>query len=638
MRRGITGIILFDFFTELRRRNVFRVAGAYTIVGWIILQVIAVITPALKLPDWVDSFFAVTIIAGFPLSMLFAWAFELTADGVKRTETVPPQDSIRARTGQKLEYAIIIGLIVVGGLIIGDRLFPQQYSGDEKSIQISDAKDSARLQTGISEKGSIAVLPFDDLSATGDQAYFSDGIAEEIRNALTRIKGLRVAGRTSSSSFRNSQNTLEEISKSLLVSHILDGSVRKQGDQVKISASLSKDNVVVWNETFDGTLEDVFDLQEKIAQAIASKLEILMNGERLADTLTDNTASYDLFLRGRDLYHASIKEDDILKSLTLLEEAVALDPDFAEAWAQLGQASLVAPANIASLDAQKYIKRAQEASQRATDLNPTIANPYAVLGSIHSIRKDQLGAMKLFKRALDLEPNNTYALGNVGLVTAMMGQSRTAIEYFEKAVFLEPNRGSYKAYLAIAKRNNNEFVASNELARQAIELGYFIAYDTLAWNAFSLGDGNQAVREMMNLHRELGAQLSPAFRAEALWDISSRAYFKNDKEAADYLVVLLTASLTSQKVNVDGVMAAVLARLGMFEEFFQHVDKARGNTVALMGIWDSTPISVKLRNHPQFPSFAQQAGMLDYWNTYGWPDTCRAVTMGSNSSKEFTCS
>jgi TolB-like protein len=629
---------LDSFFIELKRRNVFRVAGVYTIVGWLILQVIAVITPALKLPDWVDSFFAVCVIAGFPLSMLFAWAFELTAEGVKRTELVPADESIREHTGRKLEYAIIFGLMAVGGLIIADRLYPEQSNPREASITAPSSQASAKLGPQISEKDSIAVLPFDDLSESGDQAYFSDGIAEEIRNALTRIDGLRVAGRTSSFSFRNSPNTLDEISKSLRVSHILDGSVRKQGDQVRISAALSKNNVVVWNETFNGTLEDVFDLQEQIAQAIAAKLEILMGGERLADTLTNNTASYDLFLRGRDLYHTSIKEEDILRSLKLLEDAVALDPGFAEAWSQLGQSLLVAPANIASLDGPQYVRRAQQASQTAIDLNPTIANPYAVLGSIRSIQKDQLGAMKLFKRALDLDPNNTYALGNTGLVTAMMGQSKTAAEYFEKAVLLEPSRGSYKAYLAVAKRNSEEFEESNILANEATKLGYYIAHDTLAWNAFSQGDGDEAVRQMMNLHRELGDQLSPNLRSEALWDTNSRAYFKNDQDARDYIVVLFKTSLMSDKVKVDGVMTAVLARLGMYEEFFQYVDKARGNTVALMGIWDSTPNSVLLRNHEGFPAFAKQAGMLDYWKTYGWPDKCQPVTEGDNSGDEFTCS
>lgn len=588
------------------------------------MQVVAVITPALKLPDWVDSFFALAIIVGFPLSMLFAWAFELTPQGVKRTETVSAEESIRAVTGRRLEYAIIIGLMMVGGLIIADRLFPQKNVSDQSAQSLPVAQNMANANTLISEK-SIAVLPFEDLSEIGDQRYFSDGIAEEILNALARINGLRVAGRTSSFSFRNSSETLDEISNALRVSHVLDGTVRKQGNKVRISAELSKDSIVIWKENFNGTLEDVFDLQEQIAQSIAKKLEILMEGERLAETLTDNAASYDLFLRGRDLYHTSIKEEDILTSLKLLENAVAIDPNFAEAWAQLGQASLMAPANVSSLDAEIHVKRARDASQKAINLNPTIAYPYAVLGSIKSIQGDQLEAMKYFKRALDLDPNNAYALGNIGLVTAMMGQSKKAAEYLEKAVLLEPARGSYKAYLAVAKRNNDEFDISTQLANQAVDLGYYIAYDTLAWNAYSRGDGDEAVRQMMNLHRELGPQLSPEFGSKALWDTSARAYFKDDQEARKYVVALLEASLKSDIVEVEGVLAGALARHGVYEEFFRNVSQARGNTVALMSIWDSAPRSIELRAHPDFPEFAQSYGMLDYWKIYGWPDKCLPV-------------
>jgi len=616
------------------------VAGVYTIVGWLILQVIAVVTPALKLPDWVDSFFAVTIIAGFPLSMLLAWAFEMTPEGVKRTEAVSPEESIRAQTGRKLEYAIIAGLFLVGGLIITDRFWPSDRQ-IPRTASVENGSNTPARQTAIIEK-SIAVLPFADLTPTQDQDYFSDGIAEEILNALTNIDDLRVAGRTSSFVFKNrNERNLPEIAETLNVAYLLEGSVRKQDDRVRITATLiGPQGFQKWSETYVGSVEDVFDLQEDIAQAIAAELQIFMDTRsptRLADTLTSNTESYDTFLKGRDLYRSSIKQEDILQTLEYLETAVKLDPDFARAWALLGQASLQAPANVASLNATDYIAKAEAASRKAIDLDPSLPFPYAVLGSISSIRRDQLGAMDWFEKALDLDPKNTYALGNTGLVFAQMGLAGEAVKYFSEAVQFEPNRPSYKAYLAIAKRNLGEFDLSNEWAQKAVDMGYFISYDTLAWNAYSQGDPDKAVEYMMSLYHAGGAQLSPDFQSQALWESSSRAYFKDSQKDSDLIRSLFETQFASPDAEVDGVTTAVFARHGMYEKFFKYVHDARGNAVALMGIWDNNPNSVKLRNHEGFKSFAQSSGMIDFWRKYGWPEKCQLVSENEEIGIVFNC-
>lgn len=612
----------------------------YTIVGWLILQVIAVVTPALHLPDWVDSFFAVTIIAGFPLSMLMAWAFEMTPEGVKRTETVPEDESIRAETGRKLEYAILIGLLVVGALIIGDRIWP------EKSSQIQTAENTpvTEIKTStqeISEK-SIAVLPFSDLSINKDQDYFSDGIAEEILNALAKIDDLRVAGRTSSFVFKDEKRDLIDIGRTLNVAHLLEGSVRKQDDDVRITARLIKGDNLVWSETYNGTLDDIFDLQEDIARAIAKRLEILIDTQspiRLANTLTNDSASYDLFLRGRNLYRASIMEEDITKALSQLEKAVELDPNFAEAWATLGEAYLSAPAIAGSLDNDIYLAQAKFASERAIEIDPNQSFPYSILASVRTIRSDPSGAMDLHNQALELDPNSPYALSNIGLLQAMMGRSKAAKDYLEQAVERDPASASYKSYLAAALRNTGDLDQSDKLATESAEMGYFIAYDTLAWNAFSRGDSDEAIRLFMLIWSGGGGQLAPDFAAKSQWESAARAYYKADSQSdKEELRALFESYLDSPTANISGVVATVTSRLNMFELFFDNVDDAlAANAVALVAIWDDTENSKRLRQHPDFPAFAIRSGMLDFWKEYGWPDRCAPDTTNGASSNTFTC-
>jgi len=516
-------------------------------------------------------------------------------------------------------------LVLVGGLIIADRIWPSEQNIPRSITAETDAPQSA--QNEIIEK-SIAVLPFSDLSVNRDQDYFSDGITEEILTALSNIDDLRVAGRTSSFIFKDkNERNLSEIAQTLNVAHILEGSVRKQGDQVRITATLiGPQGFEIFSERYTGSLEDIFDLQEDVARAIADELKIFMDTRstnRLADTLTKNTESYDLFLRGRELHRTSIKQSDIMQTLDYLEKAVELDQEFAGAWALLGQAALQAPANVSALDKDIYIAKADAASRKAIELDPTLPFPYAVRGYIRSIENDQLGAMELFQKALKIDPENSYALVNTGLVFTQMGLAHEGEKYFAEAVEMEPNRPNYKGYLAIAKRNLGKLDQSNHWAQEAVKSGYFISYDTLAWNAYSSGDQNEAAELMLKMHSEGGEQLSPAFQARSLWESGGRAYFKDSEEDLKTMRGLFKVYLKSPEAPVDGVIAAVLGRLGMFEEFYKYVGHSRGNAIALMGIWDDGPNTTGLRNHPDFRQFATSAGMVDFWNEYGWPNECK---------------
>ena len=225
MKFGRKVIPMNNLFTELKRRNIFRVAGVYAVVGWILMQVAALLENSLNLPPWFDTVITAALLIGFPIAVLLAWAFEMTPEGVKRTESVEDGDSITGQTGRRLDFAILGGLVVVIGLVGWQISRPKQLTTDSPVFD-EQAPEPLHLAQ------SIAVLPFVNMSPDKDQEYFADGISEEILNALVKVTKLRVAGRTSSFSFKNSDNNIKEIGEILNVSHILEGSVRKQGNQV----------------------------------------------------------------------------------------------------------------------------------------------------------------------------------------------------------------------------------------------------------------------------------------------------------------------------------------------------------------------------------------------------------------------
>jgi adenylate cyclase len=264
-----------NYLSELQRRNVFKVAIAYLMLAWLILQFVDVITPILNLPDWFSKVVLVLLIIVFPITILMTWAFELTPEGIKKTKDIDVEQSILKSTGQKINY-LIIGFLT---LVIGFQFWNKSPS-DIKSFEISE--------------NSIAVLPFANMSGNDNDQYFSDGLSEELLTVLSKIPELKVSGRTSSFSFRGQNQNLKVIGETLGVNHILEGSVRKQGDRVRISVQLIRtlDGFNVWSETFDRLLKDIFVVQEDIANAISNNLEIeldLATTPTLISARTENT-------------------------------------------------------------------------------------------------------------------------------------------------------------------------------------------------------------------------------------------------------------------------------------------------------------------------------------------------------------
>lgn len=308
----------FLFIQELKRRNVFKVASVYVITSWLILQIISVLVPYLRLPDVFGSIVTVMLIIGFPLICIFAWAFELTPEGVKLTQNVDRNMSITDQTGNKLDRWLMVCLVLAVGYIAYEKMF---------TYQIDDSKEL-----------SIAILPFKDMSAEQNQAYFADGIAEEILNSLARIKQLQVISRTSSFQFKNNEQDIRRIGDLLGANYILEGSVRKDKRNLRITAQLvdSQSGTHIWSDTYDRQVSDIFLLQDELTYSItqALKLNLIRKDIKNEYGMTDNEDAYNLFLKGRELGYQR-NSVALNQAAKYLEQAIKLDPKFALAKAQL---------------------------------------------------------------------------------------------------------------------------------------------------------------------------------------------------------------------------------------------------------------------------------------------------------------
>ena len=291
-----------SLFDELTRRNVFRVGIAYAVSAWILLQVADLVLENISAPAWVMQVFMLAIAIGFPLALLFAWAFEMTPEGIKLEKNVDRSQSITHITGQKMNRGITIALAIAVVLLLVDKFTPDEVgpgSVSPEAVQTTESSVERELNPALAaeDEKSIAVLPFVNMSSDPEQDYFADGISEEILNTLAKVSELKVAGRTSSFAFKGKNEDLLEIGKILRVNHILEGSVRKSGNRVRITAQLIKvnDGFHMWSETWDRELNDIFVIQDEISAAILEQLKTQLLGQQLATVKTD-TRAYELYL------------------------------------------------------------------------------------------------------------------------------------------------------------------------------------------------------------------------------------------------------------------------------------------------------------------------------------------------------
>ncbi|MEQ9264341.1 MAG: tetratricopeptide repeat protein [Balneolaceae bacterium] len=419
-------------FEELKRRNVFRVATAYVIAGWLIIQICATTFPYLNLPEWLITAVIIFVLIGFPLSLIFAWAFELTPDGLKKSVEVDITESVTSATGKKLNGIIISVLSVSLFFILVERVF------FAKASILEDANLTAQIETA-----SIAVLPFVNMSGDIENEYFSDGLSEELLNALAKVEDMKVAGRTSSFKFKGQNENLQLIGDELNVNHILEGSVRKSGGRVRITAQLIKvdDGFHMWSDTFDRelTANNIFEIQEEISRKVLGELKVRLLPEEEAELNnipTQDIEAYQAYLKGNQLL-INRNYDEIEASIALYKDAIRLDPTFASAYAQLAIAyNLQGYYGNISLDEVK--ENMKPNIDRALAMNSDLAEAHAAMGLYYDNEGDIDNAIIAFKRSLELNPNIIDVYNWIGNDYADLGKIEEQMEWYSKGYDIDP--------------------------------------------------------------------------------------------------------------------------------------------------------------------------------------------------------
>ena len=436
-----------SIFNELKRRNVLRVGIAYAVLAWLVMQVADVILNNIEAPDWIFQVIMLLLGIGFLFAMFFSWAFELTPEGLKRESEVDRSQSITSKTGKKLDRLTMGVLVLALGYFAVDKFV---LSSDRESAAIEAALEKAGAQIETSDTAvpstkseeivtdrSIAVLPFVNMSSDEEQEYFSDGLSEELLNLLAKIPELRVAARTSSFSLKGKEMQMSEIGQLLNVAHVLEGSVRKSGDRLRITAQLIKtdDGFHMWSETFDRTLDDVFAIQDEIAEKVvkALKLALLGTAPTVAET---NPEAYSMILQARHLRHQQSK-DSLDQAEQLYKAALELAPDYAEGWAGLAKV-YAGQTTTGMINRVEGLKLITGTANRAISLDSQNASAWAVLGTNAVFSNNPKAAANSLQKALQLDPNNLEVLNSAAVLLELLGRQEEAVELLKRVVSRDP--------------------------------------------------------------------------------------------------------------------------------------------------------------------------------------------------------
>jgi TolB-like protein/Tfp pilus assembly protein PilF len=608
-----------NFLAELRRRNVFRVAAAYLVVGWLIMQVVGTIGGAAGLPDWADSLALILLITAFPIIIFIAWAFELTPEGLKKTDAADPDAPVNPLGSG--DIVLIAMLVVVAGIAVTQIA----TRAPTAAPSLANAEPGAPVAPIIAD-ASIAVLPFADLSQAGDQQYFSDGISEEILNVLVRVQGLDVASRTSAFQFRGDAMGIPEIAGHLGVRHVLEGSVRKDGETIRITAQLidARDDRHLWSQTYDRpfTAGALFAVQDEIANAIVTALrDVLDMGEAPAisvEAVTDNVDAYSLYLEARTLFQARARLDYVDQ---LLERAVQIDPDFSEAWEmRAAVVSLAVEYGFADTPEDEVAGRTEAFAQRALELNPDSSLALAVLAKLAmdrsndlSTRADWTAILAQFSRAIELDPRNASALNWYGLALGSVGLLDASLASFETCIRSEasyrPCRENQVDALAALGRDAEALAA----LRAGLEAGAlspeYVGLALLARN----GERDQFMWAANAPYHLLGwGGHVELFEALARPD-------RTDEALADRIRQFVASNPGRLSTSIMSVLAPL---------------SGDGEDLRMGG----TPLMYYDIHYPRyrasawFRTWVRETGILAYWQAEGFPELCRPV-----GADDFEC-
>jgi serine/threonine-protein kinase len=462
-----------NFFSELKRRNVYKVAVAYAVVAWLTIQAASIFLPAFNAPQWAMQIVILILVVGFPIALAFSWAFEITPEGIKLESEIETSKSIARRTGRKIVAVTIVLAVVATGLLIF------------QFVRLRSTSTPRQSEAATITNKSIAVLPLANLSRDPDNEYFAAGIQDEIITRLAQISDLKVISCSSTQRYKGGGENVRQVASELGVTNILEGSVQKSNDQVHVNVQLlnALTDSHLWADTFDRKLTDVFAVESEIAKTVADTLRAKLNG-REAATLkarpTENSAAHDLYLKGRFFWN---KRDttDLEKALAYFQQAAKQDPNYALAWSGTADVYVLLPLFGGANPAEAYPK-AKEAANKAITLDSNLAEPHSALGLIASVFDfDAPLSMQEFEKAIALNPNYATAhhwLGN-GLLESI-GDFDRSIAEMKRALELDPLSIAINGDLGVAYYFAGRYPESIAQLRKALELdpnSYYLHYN-----------------------------------------------------------------------------------------------------------------------------------------------------------------
>ena len=576
-----------NFFAELKRRNVYKVAVAYIVGGWALSQGIAQVFPVFDIPNWVIRLLVLLIIIGLPIALVLAWMFELTPQGIKRTETA---DAMPAAARKKHAW---IYVVVIGGLLSIGLFFLGRYSAATRPGQSSELPAK-----------SIAVLPFDNLSRDPDNAYFCEGVQDEILTRLAKVADLKVISRTSTQHFKSAPENLPQIAKQLGVTNILEGSVQKANDQVRVNVQLinAMTDAHLWADTYDRKLTDIFVVESEIAKTIAETLQAKLTGSEkssIAKTPTLNPEAYELYLKGRFFWNKRTGAD-LRKSIEYFNEAIAKDANYALAYAGLADSYLLL-SSYESVSPRESLPPARAALKKALELDDSLAEAHASLGLLATLELELNRANNELERAIQLKPNYATAHHWLALGLMTLGRFDPAIAEGKRAVELDPLSLIINADFSWLYFNAHRYDEAEAQARKVLEMDsrFFLAHYYLGAVLQLKGHLTEAIPEFQKafeLNKDLYslAMLGQAYARNGQNEESRKILARLNEEAKSHYVAPYAVTL-------------VLTGLGEKERAIDELEHAyqQGETNYLFVI-KTDPLLDDLRGNSRFEALVQK--------------------------------
>lgn len=520
-------------------------------------------------------------------------------------------------------------------------------------VSVTEKNDPVGLASPVSQDTqmtTLAVLAFIDLSEKQDQEFLSDGISEEIINALVRLPFLQVTGRTSSFSFKGTNKNVRDIAKTLNVSHVLEGSLRKHGDRLRITVQLieAQSDRHLWSENFDGTSDDIFELQENIARAVEQKLRVMLsvesapipNSTRLTENLTNNKEAYNQFLLGRHLMYELSGQRTIPRAVAAFEKAVKLDPDFVKAWAHLAIANFTLPEYSTTPFWADHFERARAQTAHALSLNPKIAWTQRARAGLltYDLKIDE--AVEAYKLALELEPNEPELMFTYGYILAAIGLSKKAGVLMQDAMEREPLLGPWHAALGTVKFSDGMIDDAEAQFKTAFDCNFGYGAILYAQLLVHKGKADQAVQFLNENFDDLGVVLQTQLKSTFVRKLTYAAFLRKSKIARVITDLIMTKRMNNpaNQPTIGGVIGFI--QIGRPEKFMQHILTKPNPYVGftLSRMWEPTDEARSILLHEDFPKFAESIGLVKAWQKHGWPDNIQPIEGTNGGNLQFICS